>query len=177
MHELFQLEHERARDNVWMEPPMSTRRQRVSNFGPFRVAGKRDKNIRFPKFARQSHSIQVQLLVKPGRAHNRTGQTHHSLTDLGSGDACRQLVFKRCNSSSAVFGLLNRGTVKMAHSGLLLRPHVAIIFQRQFFAFLHVRRLIAVHQIKPAPFRKCNTFVPTQINAHDIQALTPTMCA
>ena len=54
VHELLQLEHERTRDDVRMDPPMSTRRQRVSNDCPCWVASTGPKHDTFPKFPWQS---------------------------------------------------------------------------------------------------------------------------
>ena len=54
VHELLQLEHERTRDDVRMDPPMSTRRQRVSIDCPSWVASTGPQHVRFPKFPWQS---------------------------------------------------------------------------------------------------------------------------
>ena len=54
VHELLQLEHERTRDDDRMDPPMSTRRQRVSIDCPSCVASTGPKHVRFPKFPWQS---------------------------------------------------------------------------------------------------------------------------
>ena len=54
VHELLQLEHDRTRDDVRMDPPMSTRRQRVSNDCPSWVASTGPQHVRLPKLPWQS---------------------------------------------------------------------------------------------------------------------------
>jgi hypothetical protein len=119
----FELEHENSAYYVWMEAPVGSSWNGTGDLRPTRVASDCYKQIRFVITVRQSHCIQVQLVVKAGRSDERTRKNHwpaNIANIMESAGVSLQRIVNRSIRRTPVHRLLPRQTVKRGTSGFIL---------------------------------------------------------